>query len=79
MRRALLGGLLAGGLMVAGSIWLLSTREPPPEIPADGEHVGARREGDCIVCHNVDGPAPRSKNHPLSEQCFQCHLRPGSR
>ncbi len=77
MRRALIGGFAAGLLVIAGMIWLLATRQPPPEIPSDPVHQEARRASTCVECHGVDGPMPRTKNHPLNDRCFQCHLRPG--
>ncbi len=76
MKRALVGGVLTGLLVIAGMIWLLSTWEPPPVIPDDPMH-GAARRANCAECHGVDGPVPRTKNHPLNDQCFQCHVRPG--
>jgi hypothetical protein len=77
LKRAVIGGLIAGLLAVAGMVWLLSSWEQPPVIPDDAYHWEARRDRDCVLCHNVDGPNPRSKNHPLNDRCFQCHLRPG--
>ena len=63
--------------MAGGMLWLLATRKPPPPIPRDDLHVALGGEADCQVCHGVDGPNPRSKNHPLSLRCFQCHATAG--
>jgi hypothetical protein len=79
LKRAIIGGVAAGVLGVIGMLFLLSTWSPPPEIPDDAEHWGAQRDHQCTTCHNVDGPSPRSKNHPLNDRCFQCHLRPGQK
>ena len=62
---------------MAAMAWLLSTWKQPPIIPDNAYHSQARRSQECVQCHNVDGPAPRSQNHPLNDRCFQCHLRPG--
>ena len=75
MKRALIGGVVTGLLVIALMIWLLSNWQPPPEIPGDAMHQAGR--ADCVTCHAADGPVPRTKNHPLNDRCFQCHLRPG--
>jgi hypothetical protein len=79
LKRAVIGGILAGVLAVAAMAWLLSTWKQPPTIPDNAYHREARRSQDCVQCHNVDGPSPRSKNHPLNDRCFQCHLWPGQK
>ena len=78
MRRVLLLGAAVALLLVAGMLWLLATRTPPPPIPVDDEHVQARQVDDCQICHSPDGPAPRSRNHPMSQRCFQCHESGGA-
>jgi hypothetical protein len=62
-------------LAAAGLFWLLGTRIPPPLIPGDRWHREAGKVDDCLTCHAPDGPAPRTKNHPNSQRCFQCHER----
>jgi len=79
MKRALLVGLLLAALATAGMMWLLATRKQAPPIPADPDHASFREERDCLACHGVDGAAARSKNHPLSDRCFQCHVWTGGR
>jgi hypothetical protein len=79
LKRAIIGGAAFGLLAMAFMVWLLSSWEEPPVIPDDEAHWQSRREAGCVGCHNVDGPAPRSKNHPLNDQCFQCHLWPGQK
>lgn len=74
MRRAIIVALAVGGIAVAGMLWLLATRKTPPPIPIDRAHVSSPGEQDCVACHGPDGAAPRTKNHPLSDRCFQCHL-----
>lgn len=77
MKRALIGGGIAGLLAVAGMLWLLSNWSPPPEIPLDTDHRRGRGTTACVACHGPDGDAARSKNHPLNDRCFQCHLWTG--
>jgi len=77
LKRAIIGGILSGLLAIAGMAWLMSTWQPPSTIPENAYHREARRTRECVQCHNVDGPAPRSKNHALNDRCFQCHQRPG--
>jgi cytochrome c553 len=79
MRRALIGALVIGAVAVALMLWLLATRRIPPPVPADAAHAASRSEADCVVCHGPDGAAPRSKRHPLSDRCFQCHEWASSR
>ena len=61
--------LLAGGLVG----YTLKHRRPP--IPADADHHDVAEPQRCLSCHGPGGRDPRGPNHPLSDQCFNCHER----
>jgi hypothetical protein len=71
--RTLLFLLFASGVAAFFVFWTARHRTPP--IPADAEHRPALSEPACLLCHGPDGGAPRGRNHPLSDQCFNCHAR----
>jgi hypothetical protein len=75
VRKIWVGAAALVAILVGGMLWLLATREPPPLIPLDPDHVAARGDAACLDCHSHDGAAPRSKNHPLGQRCLQCHVR----
>jgi hypothetical protein len=61
--------VVLSGLLVA---YTIAHRRPP--IPADVDHA----IGDpaaCLVCHGPGKKDARSPNHPLNDQCFNCHER----
>jgi hypothetical protein len=66
-------------LAVAGSLTALfvayTARHRAPRIPPDAGHARALDAPGCLSCHGPDGDAPRGPNHPLSDQCFNCHER----
>jgi len=53
----------------------LTTRQAPM-LPRDADHAPSARGQGCLDCHGPNGKNPRSKNHPLGEDCFRCHGRP---
>ncbi|HEU4401543.1 MAG TPA: cytochrome c3 family protein [Candidatus Polarisedimenticolia bacterium] len=46
-----------------------------PLIPADADHLGSLEPARCLDCHGPAGRRPRGRNHPLNDQCFNCHER----
>ena len=66
--------LAAALALVALLAVLLAVRtRGAPYLPGDPEH--ASEAAACMSCHGSDGPAPRSANHPLGDDCFRCHAR----
>lgn len=65
--------LVAGALTAFFVAWTIRRRPPP--IPGDAEHRAAHVAAACLGCHGPEGGAPRGRNHPLSDQCFNCHAR----
>lgn len=45
----------------------------PPDIPFDLDHRRGQIPRECLSCHGPDARFPRGKNHPLVDECFQCH------
>ncbi len=75
MRGAWVAAGAIAAVVVGLLLWMLATRKPPPEIPADADHATVRRESGCLQCHGVGAPLPQPKNHPISQRCYQCHVR----
>lgn len=62
---------LATGALFA-AVFLGATKPPP--IPADEVHPLIATERDCLQCHGPGKPQVRSRNHPLRDDCFSCHM-----
>jgi hypothetical protein len=63
-------------LVLAALVGLLALRNPqPPVLPSDEVHGPPARVEACLVCHGPDGVDPRSRNHPLGDDCARCHGR----
>jgi hypothetical protein len=60
---------LLSGLLVA---YTITHRRPP--IPADADHA-AGDPAACLTCHGPGKKDARGRNHPLNDQCFNCHER----
>ena len=72
-RRWILLALLAA---TAALVAVLATRtRKPPFLPADPAHAEFTSVSACLVCHGPDGAAPRSKEHPLGNDCLRCHAK----
>ena len=71
--RRQLGALLGLLLLGAAIGWLALRNRQAPPMPRDEEHRGFVSGEACAVCHGPDGPLPRSKNHPLGQDCTRCH------
>jgi len=65
--------IVAGGLSVLLVLYTLGHRKP--EIPADADHLKSLEPPACLQCHGPSGRNPRGRNHPLNDQCFDCHQR----
>jgi hypothetical protein len=64
-----LAGLLTGLLVY----YTVTHRRPP--IPNDADHAGVVEASRCLSCHGPGQKRPRGPNHPLNDQCFNCHER----
>ena len=53
----------------------MRTRQAPV-LPRDADHAPSYRGRACIDCHGLNGELPRSKNHPLGDDCLRCHGQP---
>lgn len=65
--------IVAGGLSVLLVLFTIGHKKP--RIPADADHLRSLDPPACLVCHGPSGRNPRSRNHPLNDQCFDCHER----
>jgi hypothetical protein len=73
-QQIILLGLLA--LLVLAVVVLALRNPQPPLLPTDETHRGFAGADACLECHGGDGPAPRSRNHPIGNDCLRCHGRP---
>lgn len=76
-------GRVAPGLVVfvtfasvlAGGLVYYTVAHRRPRIPADADHAGVTAPSRCLTCHGPGQRRPRGPNHPLNDQCFNCHER----
>jgi hypothetical protein len=61
-------------LLGAGILYYTLTHQRPL-IPADADHVQAQTQQRCLDCHGPGKKNARGRNHPLNDQCFNCHER----
>ena len=67
--------LLIGLAAFLGIILMVTLRRQPPDIPIDATHVAAGRDaGECLSCHGTGRKNARPPNHPLGNDCWQCHF-----
>jgi len=59
---------------LAAIVVVLAMRNPqPPVLPDDEYHASFNGPAACLECHGPDGAVPRSRNHPLGDECLRCH------
>lgn len=46
-----------------------------PKVPADADHLKSDDPRTCLSCHGRGEAHARTKNHPLNDQCWDCHER----
>lgn len=79
-RRVFVGRVvLAAGLVAAAGLSTClvayTLRKRPPGVPSDPGHLGSVTPLECLSCHGPLQEYPRGRNHPLNDQCFNCHER----
>jgi len=65
--------ILAAGILGGLLIYTLSHQRP--RIPADADHLRSSDPALCLGCHGPGRRRARGPNHPLNDQCFNCHER----
>jgi len=59
---------------VTFSLYEMITAPRPRPVPKDEAHETFESVEACMECHDpVDGLAPRSKDHPVTKVCMDCH------
>ena len=53
--------------------WLARSTRQAPLLPADETHSRFESAPACLACHGPDAPVPRSRQHPLGDECLRCH------
>ena len=63
-------------------VLLNAPEETTAKLPLDKNHLLFQKDMDkkeaemhCGKCHNPEGQAPLSKNHPPKYRCLFCHKR----
>ena len=72
--RRLLFGFLGGAALLTVALVGYTVTHRRPAIPADADHA-VNQAARCLDCHGPAGRRPRGPNHPLNDQCFNCHER----
>jgi hypothetical protein len=54
-------------------LFIISSRQKVPLIPADSLHQNISNNKVCADCHSPGKQAPLKANHPPKEQCLLCH------
>ena len=72
-RRILLAFLGGATLLTVGLVGYTLTHGRPAN-PADADHA-VIEAAQCLACHGPGRQHARGSNHPLNDQCFNCHER----
>ena len=75
MRRNQVAAIVVIVAAAAFIVWIALANRQPPLLPGDDVHAAFESGGACLGCHGDGGPLPRSKRHPLGEECLRCHGR----
>lgn len=71
------GILLAVVLLLGAVVTVLALRNrQAPVLPNDADHRRGPIPAACLECHDTGGSHPRSKNHPVGNDCMRCHGSP---
>lgn len=62
-------------VVVVGGLFAYTLRRQPPILPPDRDHRLAATPDVCLSCHGPGARNARGPNHPLNDQCFNCHER----
>ena len=65
--------MLAAGIV--GGLLVYTLTHQRPRIPADADHLRSSDPALCLDCHGPGRKRSRGANHPLNDQCFNCHER----
>jgi len=72
--RRLLLAFLGGATLLTVALVGYTLTHRRPAIPADVDHA-VTDTAQCLACHGPGRPQARGPNHPLNDQCFNCHER----
>ena len=72
--RRLLLGFLGGATLLTVALVGYTLTQRRPAIPADADHA-VSDTARCLSCHGPRQSRARGPNHPLNDQCFNCHER----
>jgi nitrate reductase cytochrome c-type subunit len=62
-------------VVLGGGLLYYTLTHQRPLIPADTDHLQAQTQQRCLECHGPGKAHARGRNHPLNDQCFNCHER----
>jgi hypothetical protein len=62
-------------VVVVGGLYSYTLRRQPPTLPPDRDHRLGATPDICLSCHGPGAVNARGANHPLNDQCFNCHER----
>ena len=59
--------------MLGGALLYYTLTHRRPLIPRDADHLMPQTQERCLECHAPGKAHARGRNHPLNDQCFNCH------
>ncbi len=67
--------VLAVMIVLVVLLVLFTVTHQRPLVPRDAVHLKSDETGYCLSCHARGKVNARPKNHPLNDQCWECHER----
>ena len=67
--------VLLSMLVLVALLVIFTVTHQRPKVPADADHLKSDDPRACLSCHGRGAAHARTKNHPLNDQCWECHER----
>lgn len=64
---------VVGVVVILFLVYLSTSGNKPPLVPADAQHAGLSTNEACVPCHAPGKASPLKEKHPPKEQCIICH------
>ena len=67
--------VLSSMLVLVALLVIFTVTHQRPKVPANADHLKSDDPEVCLSCHGRGKVNARTKNHPLSDHCWECHER----